>query len=260
VPALLDRAGNPRIREGARGHVAAYRGVRLLEVPASTSREHGDIHVAGNPHIFTDPVNAIVIARNVLAGLARVAPADTAYFGARARDFEQRILVALYGAELVRILTPATLLDLARTGRDWEFINRTRLEGRPLAARLGGWLAQARDIRGRDMVCYHKEWAYFTQRFGARCVEYVEPKPGIPPTPRHVQEVIALMRERRIRVLFSANYYDAQQLREIAQRTGATAVVVAENVQGAPGTDDYFALLNSWIAALTRGFETEAHP
>jgi ABC-type Zn uptake system ZnuABC Zn-binding protein ZnuA len=95
VPALLDKASNPRVTEGGRGHVAAYAGIPLLEVPASVSRSQGDIHVFGNPHIHTDPVNAIAIARNVLAGLVRVAPVDSAAFTARERDFERRLLTAL---------------------------------------------------------------------------------------------------------------------------------------------------------------------
>ena len=71
VPALLDRAGNPRIREGAPGFVAAFQGIRLLEVPASLSRAQGDIHVDGNPHIHTDPINAIVISRERCPGSRR---------------------------------------------------------------------------------------------------------------------------------------------------------------------------------------------
>ena len=47
-------------------------------------------------------------------------------------------------------------------------------------------------FRGKEMACYHKEWAYFSNRFKVTCVEYIEAKPGIPPTPGHVQEVIAL--------------------------------------------------------------------
>jgi zinc/manganese transport system substrate-binding protein len=77
VPALLDRAGNRKIADGAPGYVAAYRGIDLLEVPTSVSRSQGDIHVDGNPHIHTDPLNGIIIARNILAGLQRVSPWST---------------------------------------------------------------------------------------------------------------------------------------------------------------------------------------
>ena len=258
VPALLDRAGNPRVREGGPGYVAAFQGISLLEVPSSLSRAQGDIHVDGNPHIHTDPINAIIIGRNILAGLVRVSPADAAVFTARERDFELRVLRATFGPELVGILTPATLFDLARANRVMDFLERTPFHGQPLMTRLGGWLHQAEGFRGRQMVCYHKEWAYFSLRFGVECVEYVEAKPGIPPTPRHVQEVIALMRDRRIPVLFASNYFDRNQIREVAERTGATAVVVPENTHGAPGVETYFDLMNAWVGQLARGFATAA--
>ncbi|MGH9260588.1 MAG: metal ABC transporter substrate-binding protein, partial [Acidimicrobiales bacterium] len=96
VPALLDKAANPRVAEGGPGYVPAYAGIQLLELPVTLSRSQGDIHVYGNPHIHSDPINAIQIARNILAGLRRVSPADTAVFTTRERDFERRILVALY--------------------------------------------------------------------------------------------------------------------------------------------------------------------
>src|SRR3954447_11793754 len=92
VPALLDRAGNRKIIEGAPGYVPAYQGMQLLEVPTSLSRAQGDIHVDGNPHIHTDPLNGIIIARNILAGLQRVSPGDAAFYTTRERDFEKRVL------------------------------------------------------------------------------------------------------------------------------------------------------------------------
>src|SRR5918995_1602544 len=88
VPALLDRAGNRKIVDGGPGYVAAYRGIDLLEVPVSLSRSQGDIHVDGNPHIHTDPLNGIIIARNILASLQRVSPGDAAFFAQREKDFE----------------------------------------------------------------------------------------------------------------------------------------------------------------------------
>jgi len=254
VPTLLDRAGNPRIREGSPGYVAAFHGITLLEVPASLSRAQGDIHVDGNPHIHTDPINAILIARNILDGLRRVSPANGDFFAAREQDFERRVLQATFGEELVRILTAPTILELARTNRVMDFLQRTNYQGQPLMTRLGGWLHEALPFRGRDMVCYHKEWAYFSSRYGVNCVEYIEAKPGIPPTPRHVQDVIALMRDRHIPVLFAANYFDHSQIRNVAERTGATAVIVAENTHGAQGVDTYFELMNSWISGLIQGF------
>lgn len=254
VPTLLDRAGNAKIRENAAGYVAAHTGITILEAPASLSRAQGDIHVDGNPHIHTDPISAILIARNILAGLKRVSPANAEYFAGREKDFEDRILRATYGDELVKIVTAATLFDLARAGREITFLQQTPYQGKPLITRLGGWMQQAMAFRGKEMVCYHKEWAYFSNRYGVTCIDYIEAKPGIPPTPRHVQDVIALMRDKKIPVLFASNYFDHAQIRNVAAKTNAAAVIVPENTKGAPGVDTYFDLMNTWVGELAKGF------
>ncbi len=254
VPALLDRAGNRKVSEGGAGYVTAYTGIQLLEVPTSLSRSEGDIHVDGNPHIHTDPLNGIIIARNILTGLQRVSPENASYFAGRERDFEKRVLEATMGAEVVEILTPATAFNLLKSDKLYDFLGQQQYRGAPLLNRLGGWLKQGQIFRGKEMACYHKEWAYFSKRFKVTCAEFIEAKPGIPPTPRHVQEVIALMRERKIPVLFASNYFDRNQIQQVAKRTGARAVIVPENTNGAPGVDTYFDLMNTWVSGLAAGF------
>ncbi|MGE0354231.1 MAG: metal ABC transporter substrate-binding protein [Gemmatimonadales bacterium] len=250
VPALLDRANNRKVSEGGPGYVTAYTGIDIMEIPTSTSRSEGDIHVSGNPHIHTDPLNAIIISRNILTGLTRVDAADAAYFTARQQDFESRVLDATIGNELVKILTPAAAFNLLKKNQLMDFLARTPYQGQPLTGRLGGWLKQAAPLRGQQMTCYHKEWVYFSRRFGIECAAYIEAKPGIPPTPRHVQEVIEMMKQQHIRALLSANYFSRSQIEQVAEKTGATAVIVPENTDGAPGVRTYFDLVNTWLNDL----------
>jgi ABC-type Zn uptake system ZnuABC Zn-binding protein ZnuA len=259
VPALLDRANNRKVSEGGPGYVTAYTGITLLEVPTSLNRSEGDIHADGNPHIHTDPLNAIIIARNILTGLTRVDAADAAYFTQRETDFEKRILEATMGADLVGVLTPATAFNLLKTDKLAGFLSTTKFQGKPLADRLGGWLKMAEVFKGKEMACYHKEWAYFTHRYGISCADYIEAKPGIPPTPRHVEEIIALMKQRRIPVLFASNYFDHNQIQQVAEKTGARAVIVPENTHGAPGVETYFDLMNAWVNGLAAGFQGGAN-
>ena len=80
----------------------------------------------------------------------------------------------------------------------------------------------------------------------------------IPPTPRHVQEVIALMKQRKTPALFAANYFSRSQIEQVAQRTGARAVIVPENTGGAPGVNTYFDLMNTWMSSLTAAFTSVA--
>jgi zinc/manganese transport system substrate-binding protein len=254
VPALLDKANNARVTEGGPGYVAAYAGIDLLDVPTSFSRAQGDIHAYGNPHIWTDPLNAAIIARNILTGLKRVSPENADYFAGREKDFEDRVYRALFGDELVRLLGGPALADLDRQGKLLDFLNQRQYQGAPLITRLGGWLKQGMPFRGTQVACYHKEWDYFSREFQVTCFDYIEPKPGIPPTPRHVQEIITAMQQKHIQVLLSTNYYDRDQVQDVARRTGAKAVIVPSNVDVASGVTTYFDLVNLWVAELARAF------
>jgi len=255
LPALLDKANNPKIASGATGFVSASAGITLVEVPATTSRSEGDAHVYGNPHIWTEPGNAIVIGRNILTGLRRVDPGGNAVYEARYAAWKERLLRAYVGADLVELLGVDLLADLDHEGRLWTFLSEERYQGQPLLERTGGWLARGRVFRGREMVCYHKEWSYFTRAFGIRCIEFIEPKPGIPPTPGHVAKVISLMRERSVPVLLSTNYFDRQQVRMVASRTGASPVIVPSNVGGGPNAATYIDLVTLWVEELARAFD-----
>jgi zinc/manganese transport system substrate-binding protein len=261
VPTLLDKAGNSRIREGSPGYVTTYSGIDLLDVPTSLSRSAGDIHIYGNPHIWTDPVNGISIGGDILAGLKRVDPAGAAGYDQRYAAWKDRVLRAYVGDDLVNLLGGDAVFDLARQGKLWGFVHSQSYQGKPLVDHEGGWMKQAEAFHGKDIVCYHKEWDYFSRAFGVPCVEYIESKPGIPPTPRHVNDVINLMRDRNIKVLFSTNYYDYNQVRTVAARTNAVAVNVPSNVDGAPDTSTYIDLVSLWVRELANAFGTRpAHP
>jgi ABC-type Zn uptake system ZnuABC Zn-binding protein ZnuA len=254
VPALLDKAGNPKVTEGGPGYVAAYSGIQLLDVPTTYSRSAGDIHVFGNPHIWAAPLNGVQIARNILTGLKRVSPENADFFTAREKAFEDHVYRALYGDELVTLLTGQTLADLDLQGKLFDFLRQRRYQGAPLIDRLGGWLKQGMVFRGKEMACYHKEWDYFSREFDIPCIDYIEPKPGIPPTPKHVRELIELMQQRHVRVLLSPGYFDHNQIREVADRTGARAVIVPSNVGGAPGVNTFFDLISTIVGSLAQAF------
>ena len=255
VPSLLDRANNQKIVEGGPGHVVAYSGVELLDIPENVSRTGGDVHVFGNPHIHTDPINAVLVARNIARVLKRVDPDNAALYDENNQAFEDRVIRRLFGDRIVELLGAETIFDLARSGRFWEFASGQDFQGRPLAEYVGGWLAEAAPFRNQRMVCYHKNWAYFSARFQIACAMYVEPKPGIPASPRHVRDVIDFIRSDDIPVLFSANYFSHAQVERVASRTGAVAVIVPEHVAGEDGVDDYFTLVDTWVSRLSAGFE-----
>ncbi|MBI4520643.1 MAG: zinc ABC transporter substrate-binding protein [Gemmatimonadetes bacterium] len=254
VPPLLDRAGNPRVIQGGTGYVTTYPGIRLLDIPAVANRSQGDIHLFGNPHLHTDPLRVVQIARNITLGLKKIAPDRAATFDARLADFTNRIYRRLFGDALVDALGGETLDRLAQGGNLHEFLANNRYQGAPLSSLLGGWLAAAAPFRGKELICYHKDWAYFEERFQVRCAEYVEPKPGIPPTPGHVARVIELMQQRNVRAVLASSYYDRSKVEAVARRGNGTAVIVALYPGGLPGVTDYFSLVDHWVSTLAQAF------
>jgi ABC-type Zn uptake system ZnuABC Zn-binding protein ZnuA len=254
APALVDKSGNSKVRDGQPGFVSASQGVVMMDVPSSVSRAAGDVHVYGNPHVHTSPINAKIVAGNIAAGLERVDPAGAAAYDAGLASFRRRIDEALYGKELVELLGADTLDPLARDGKLVAFLEGKTLGGAPLVERLGGWLGRARgSFYGKELVAYHKNWAYLTTLFGLSVADYVEPKPGIPPSARHVHDLIELMASRKIPVILAASYFSRDQVESIAERTGARAVIVP---LGPPAldADGYFRMFDGWVDALAQGF------
>jgi ABC-type Zn uptake system ZnuABC Zn-binding protein ZnuA len=224
--------------------------MRLLEPPPVLSRSEGGLHVYGNPHVTCSPINMKVAARNIATGLVRNDPANEALYTANLARFAAEIDERLFGPALVKILGGDTLCDLAEAGKLAPFLDVQSYEGQPLLDLLGGWMKAMLPLRGVPVVTYHKNWVYFTSLFGLEEAGTVEPKPGIPPSPRHVLGLTERMRERDVRILLAANYFDEQKIRTVAARANAEAVIVPLYVGGAEGISDYFQLVDHWVASL----------
>jgi len=253
APTLLDRAGNTDVIEGGKGYVTAYTGITLLDIPTSTDRSAGDVHLYGNPHLTTDPLRALQVARNITTGLKRVAPDRSAVWDAGLAALTDRMHRRLFGDALVEVLGGETLEGLALRGTLFSFLEDQELDGRTLMDQLGGWLGAAEPFRGRRMICYHKNWAYLEDRFQVTCADYVEAKPGIPPTPGHVADLIDRMGNEDLRVLLAASYFDRSRVETVARRGDAVAVIVPMQ-PGTPAAEDYFALVDGWVSGLARAF------
>jgi len=256
APALIDKSRNPRIRSGQPGYVAVADGVPMLQVPVSPDRSQGDVHIYGNPHIFTSPVNIRIIAENIAIGLSKVSPQNTDYFQENLSRFKKEIDERLFGAELVNILGGETLVQLASQGTLISFLEAQNFQGKKLLDYLGGWMKEMLPYRGTKLVAYHQNWIYFEKLFGIEFIGYIEPKPGIPPSPKHVEKLINAMRQQDAHVILSANYFDERKVREIAEKIGGIAVIVPLSVTEQPGTQTYFELVNYWLQQLIAAFKT----
>lgn len=130
---------------------------------------------------------------------------------------------------------------------------RSRLAGfeARLEAKMQEWNAALLPFRESQLVTYHATWRYFAERFGLRSEVFLEPKPGIPPSPPHLAEVIARMNAERIRVILVEPYQSRKVAEAVASRTGAALVDVAQFPGGIPNTgNDYLALMDANVRAI----------
>jgi len=112
---------------------------------------------------------------------------------------------------------------------------------------LGGWLKKALPFRNQKVVAYHKNWAYFSDVFGLEIIGYIEPKPGIPPSAKHVQHMIQLIKEQEIKLMLVASYFEKKSPQMIENKTGVKALFLPLYVHGVPGIENNFQLVDYWI-------------
>jgi zinc/manganese transport system substrate-binding protein len=248
---VVNGSGNSRIFRGTSGRLVAGDGIAALEVPQVLSREFGDIHPQGNPHVWLDPLQAKVQAGNICEALKRIDPAGATYYDGRREDFGRRIDNALFGPELLKLIGIQKLTRLAWSGQLQDFLANNQFGGKPLAAYAGGWLNAAQALNGVKAYEFHKVWAYFARLFAIRLMGTIEERPGIPPGPQHVRQVIDAIKAENVRLIMVDNFYDPSLPNSIARQTSAVVAILPNQVEGEPDIRNYFALIDRLIAKMT---------
>jgi ABC-type Zn uptake system ZnuABC Zn-binding protein ZnuA len=138
-------------------------------------------------------------------------------------------------------LSPGDAATFARNYTAWE----ARLNTAERA-----WQPQIAQIRGKPVVAWHTSWRYFAEYNGMNIVGFMEPKPGVPPSPSHLAGLIATMRRTGAKVIVMEPYYDKRTADFVAQRTGATVLVLPPSVGGTRTITDYIQLMQNDVAQL----------
>ncbi|MBW2524165.1 MAG: zinc ABC transporter substrate-binding protein [Deltaproteobacteria bacterium] len=125
------------------------------------------------------------------------------------------------------------------------FLKRLRAKAKKLQARLAPY-------RGQPVIGYHKSWAYLADWLGLEQVQFIEPKPGIPPNPAHVAKVLATARKKDVPVIIQEGFYPDSTTKLIANKSGARLVVVPGGVNF-QGGESYLDHLDRLAALLQRG-------
>jgi zinc/manganese transport system substrate-binding protein len=122
---------------------------------------------------------------------------------------------------------------------------------RRLAAADKTWQAQMAPYKGLKTVTYHRSWPNFADHFGLEVMGYVEPRPGIPPSPSHTIDLIKAMKDQNVKIILVEPYFDLKTPNSIARETGARVLVLPPSVGGVPEVTDYIKLFDYDIRLLT---------
>lgn len=214
LPPLITQSGNSKIQPGNAGYLDMSQFCEILEIPTTQVTR-----AMGDVHPLGNPHYWLNPANG-----RRIAKALSSKFS------EMRPADAAYFA-----------------GRYADFDKRlTEAEKR--------WDAQMTPYRGRKVITYHRSWPNFCERFGLVVVDYVEPKPGIPPTPAHTLEVINTMKRDNIKLILVEPYFDLRTPNSIANAVGGNVLVLMPSVGGVKEITDYFKLFDYDINLLVSAF------
>src|SRR5436305_1051042 len=215
LPPLITQSGNGKIQPGAQGYLDASQFAEILEIP------QGKVDRSmGDVHPLGNPHYWLDPdnGRRIAKGIAtKLAEMDPG----DTAYFQQR---------------------------DQDFEKR-------LAEAEKKWGADMAPYRGRKIVTYHRSWPNFAKHFGLDVVDYIEPRPGIPPTPSHTIELVNLMKRGNIKIELIEPYFDLKTPNSIAGMVGGKVLQMLPSVGGKPEVTDYFKLFDYDIGLLIKAFE-----
>ena len=252
VPLILKNSRNSKIQFGMPGFIDTSLFVVKLDVPSKLTRAAGDVHPQGNPHYNLDPVRMIDAARAILRGLVRVDPDNGEFYRKNFFKLREKLVRLLVGNILVDAVGPDKLLLLLKKNRLISFLQRVRSGGSPIIRYLGGWLREMLPFRGASFLSHHKLWSYFAQRFGLVSLGELEPKPGIPPTAKHIAEIIRLAKSRGPRWIFVASYQPLDTARFVSKKTGVPYLVLPVLVGAVSSTKSYPEMIDYIIKSIKK--------
>ncbi len=213
IPGLLEGARNPNIQPGKPGFITMSEGWNPLDVPTSLSRQAGDVHPQGNPHVNMDPRAGRHMVERITAGLSAVDPGSKADYESRSKAYLDRL---------------------------------TEAEKR--------WGEMSKSWKDKKIVVYHKEYDYLADAYGMKIIGAIEVKPGIPPTPNHIAELVDTMKREKADAILTAIWSNNNSVSQVAEETHVKVVELPNQCGGFPGTDTWIGMMDLVHKRLSEAF------
>jgi zinc/manganese transport system substrate-binding protein len=107
-----------------------------------------------------------------------------------------------------------------------------------------------KSLKGKNFIAYHKYFEYMANEFGFKLVDYVEPKPGIPPSAGHIEKLIETMKKTKIDGILVTPSYGKEEAEALSKKTGVRVIIIPQDVGSVPGTNDWFSFMDNVLSSL----------
>ena len=218
LPPLIQQCRNARVQVGADGYLDASQGVRILDIPTG----------------------------QITRAMGDVHPQGNPHYWL---DPENARVVARSMCDKLSQFRPA---DRAY------FEQRLAAFGARLTDAVKKWTAQMAPYKGTKVVTYHRSFPNFADRFGLDIIGYVEPRPGIPPSPSHTLDLIQQMKRQNVKLILVEPYFDLATPESVARATGGRVLVMPPSVGGVKEAVDFFALFDYNVTLLADAIKATA--
>lgn len=215
APVLLAGARNQKIVHGASGDIDVSKAIPLLDVPSG----------------------------NVDRSQGDVHPLGNPHYWL---DPQNGRRIAMLFRDRFSQLDPAGAATYDGNAR--AFIAR-------LDAAEKAWAPALARLKGQPIIAWHTSWRYFAEYTGLNVVGFMEPKPGVPPSPSHLAGLIMTAQRTSAKAIIMEPWYDRKTADLVASKTGAKVLIIAPSVGGQKGLDDYISTMRNAIEMVANGIQ-----
>lgn len=214
----------------------------ILEIPHKLSRDLGDIHKEGNPHVWLSFENALIMALNIKKALVSLDPEHKTIYEQNFNKFKQNLASKLFGNELVTKVNIDLLFKLHQAKLLSSYLADKKLT-------LGGLLLKAKEIN-YTFLTYHKVWSYLAHDFALNIfAQEIEEKSGIPPTAKYYHDLVTKAKAAKVRHIVAAQYYQgySKLINKLAHDIEGKATFIAIDCIN---NEDYITMIERIINTL----------
>ena len=119
---------------------------------------------------------------------------------------------------------------------------------------LNKWLIEFEQLKGKSMVFYHNSWPYFNNQFGIEAVEFIEPKPGIMPSPAHLEKLLKIIKSNNVEIIGMETYFSDKAPNFLSDKTNIKIIRLAQSVNALPGADTYLKMIEYNLNTISNAF------